>query len=128
MDKGALRVATEAFELTPNEVALLERAVPGEALVLCAGERIFMDVVASSAERELFDTRPAEQAERNRQRRRALLQPDPKPVATVEQTAAKALAQPPPSSTSSERSWHLFDELEPDDEAPIHLPTWRRHP
>jgi hypothetical protein len=69
MDRGALRVATGAFELTPVEVALLERAVPGEALVLCAGERIFLDVEASQAEKELFDTRPAEQAERNRQRR-----------------------------------------------------------
>src|SRR5207244_8490817 len=65
MDKGAVRPATEAFELTPTEVALLERAVPGEALVMCAGERVFLDIVASPAEKQLFDTRPAEQAERN---------------------------------------------------------------
>ena len=75
MDRGALRVATGAFELTLTEIALLERAVPGEALVLCAGERVFLDVLASPAEQELFDTRPAEQAERNRQRRRSLFQP-----------------------------------------------------
>ena len=65
-----MRPATEAFDLTPTEVALLERAVPGEALVICAGERVFLDIVASPAEKQLFDTRPAEQAERNRKRRR----------------------------------------------------------
>ena len=120
------RVATSAFELTPNEVTLLDGAVPGQALVLCAGERMFLDVVASSAERELFDTRPAEQAERNRQRRRGLLKSDPKPVPAAEQTPVASHASPSSSSTSSERSWHLFDDLEPDDDSPIPLPTWRR--
>ncbi|MBV9324739.1 MAG: hypothetical protein JO352_13230, partial [Chloroflexi bacterium] len=70
LDKGAVRPATEAFDLTPTEVALLERAVPGEALVICAGERVFLDIVASPAEKQLFDTRPAEQAAENRRRRR----------------------------------------------------------
>jgi len=128
MDKGALRVATSAFELTPNEVALLEGAVPGQALVLCAGERMFLDVVASSAERELFDTRPAEQAERNRQRRRGLLKPAPEPVTAAVETPVASHAPPSPSSMSPERSWHLFDDLEPDDNSPIPLPTWRRRP
>jgi len=128
MDKGALRVATEAFELTPNEVALLEGAVPGQALVLCAGERLFLDVVASSAERELFDTRPAEQAERNRQRRRGLQrQPVVDPPLAMEQPAASAPAVLTRSTEATRRSWHLFDDLEPDDNSPIPLPTWRRH-
>ena len=48
----------EAFDRTPTEVALLERAVPGEALVICAGEGVFLDVVARPAEQQLFDTRP----------------------------------------------------------------------
>jgi hypothetical protein len=60
MDIGALRVASEAFDLTPIEVASLERSVPGQALVLCAGERVFLDVEASPDEKELFDTRPSE--------------------------------------------------------------------
>jgi hypothetical protein len=34
LDKGAVRPATEAFDLTPTEKALLERALPGEALVI----------------------------------------------------------------------------------------------
>src|ERR687886_893085 len=112
MDRGTRRVATGAFELTPTEIALLERAVPGEALVLCAGERVFLDVLASPAEQELFDTRPAEQAERNRQRRRSLSQPTIDPVAVADQTAAVAAPRPSAGPRSSaERSWHLFDDL-----------------
>ena len=128
MDRGALRVATGAFELTPTEVALLERAVPGEALVLCAGERVFLDVLASPAEQKLFDTRPAEQAERNRQGRGSLLlQPTTSPIAVPDQPAATVAPTPRvDSSTPADRWWHLFDDLEPDD-APILLPTWRRH-
>ena len=128
MDRGALRVATGAFELTLTEVALLERAVPGEALVLCAGERVFLDVLASPAEQELFDTRPAEQAERNRQRRRSLFQPTTDPVAVADQPTATAPRPSADISTSADRSWHLFDDLEPDDHAPIPLPTWRQRP
>jgi len=130
MDKGALRVATEAFELTPSEVTLLEGALPGQALVLCAGERIFLDVVASSDERELFDTRPAEQAERNRQRRHGLFQPPVVEPALVRDEPVVAAVSPakPGTKDASDRSWHLFDDLEPDGNAPIPLPTWRgRH-
>jgi hypothetical protein len=128
MDKGALRVASAAFELTPNEVALLERAVPGEALVLCAGERVFLDVVASPAEQQLFDTRPAEQAERNRERRRELLeQPRVELAHELDHPAAEPPAVSTSNSASPDRSWHLFDDLEPDPGAPIPLPTWRRH-
>ena len=58
LDRGAVRPATEAFDLTLTEVALLERAVPGEALIISAGERVFLDIVASPAEKQLFDTRP----------------------------------------------------------------------
>ena len=124
MDRGALRVATGAFELTPTEIALLERAVPGEALVLCAGERVFLDVLASPAEQELFDTRPAEQAERNRQRRSGLVEARPRAEPGAAMQQARAASQPPaPSSAPSERSWHLFDDLEPDAHAPILLST-----
>jgi len=123
-DRGALRVATTAFDLAPTEVQLLESAVPGQALVLCAGERLFLDIVASPAEQELFDTRPSEQAQRNRERRR-----DPAHQALVVPAAAAVLPAAAPSRPSlTERSWHLFDDLEPDDDAPIPLPTWRgRH-
>jgi hypothetical protein len=34
--EAAARAATGAFDLTPNEVELLEGAIPGQALVLCA--------------------------------------------------------------------------------------------
>jgi hypothetical protein len=84
----------EAFNLTPNEVASLERSVPGQALVLCAGQRVFLDVEASPDEKELFDTRPSEPAD--------------------------------VGSIPKDTSWHLFDDLEPDEGAPIPLPTWRR--
>jgi hypothetical protein len=119
MDKGALRVATSAFDLTANEVALLERAVPGEALVMCAGERVFVDVVASPAEQALFDTRPAEQAALNRQRRH-------------EQGALSARMRSVPTEPErSPRPMHqrrdLFAELEVDGQSPIQL--WaRRNP
>ena len=127
MDRGALRVATVAFDLTPNEVTLLEGGVPGQALVLCAGERLFLDIVASPAEQELFDTRPAEQAERNRARRRDLSQPVLRPTAPPRAESA-------PSETcraesgDPDTSWHLFDDLEPDDGAPIPLAKRRRRP
>ncbi|MGI9147815.1 MAG: hypothetical protein ACR2IK_14900, partial [Chloroflexota bacterium] len=129
MDRGALQVATSAFDLTPNEVVLLERAVPGQALVLSAGERLFLDIVASPAEQELFDTRPSEQAERNRERRRSSLQLQPIPQEP--RHVEPALAPSPPArvdSSPSDTSWHLFDDLEPDGGAPIPLPTWRRRP
>jgi hypothetical protein len=131
MDKGALRVATQAFDLTPREVASLESAVPGQALVLCAGARVFLDVEASPDEKELFDTRPPEQAERNRERRQlrpeaSLSIPPPAPTAPP----APFQAAPPSAADSgpTDTSWHLFDDLEPDDGAPIPLPTWRRCP
>jgi len=67
LDKGAVRPARKDFDITPTEVSLLERAVPGEALVNCTDERLFLDIVASPTEHQLFDTRPAKQVERNRQ-------------------------------------------------------------
>jgi hypothetical protein len=111
MDRGALRVATDAFHLSPNEVALLEGAVPGEALVLCAGERLFLDVIASPAEQELFDTRPSEQADHNRERRRQSLHFQPPPI-VLEQTRAEhsavQLEPARPDSSSSDMSWHVL--------------------
>ena len=118
LDKGAVRPATEAFGLTPMEVALLERAVPGEALVMCAGERVFLDIVASPAEKQLFDTRPAEQAEQNRKRRRGLVpQSSANPVANLSADGA---------GTPAKRFVHLFDDLEADPDRPTPLPTWRQ--
>jgi hypothetical protein len=135
MDKGALRVASEAFDLTPIEAASLERSVPGQALVLCAGERVFLDVEASPDEKELFDTRPSEQAERNRERRQLAVQLQ---AEASHRTGKPAHAAPPaqleaappagPESSLADASWHLFDDLEPEDGAPIPLPTWRRRP
>jgi hypothetical protein len=91
--------------------------------VLCASERLFLDIVASPAEQELFDTRPSEQAQRNRERRR-----DPAQQAVVIPAAAVQPVAVPSRPSSPERSWHLFDDLEPDDDAPIPLPIWRgRH-
>jgi hypothetical protein len=112
-------------------VALLESAVPGQALVLCAGERLFLDISASPAEQELFDTRPSEQAERNRERRRRSLQLQLQTVPAEPQHVESAPVPSPPSRADSsprDTSWHLFGDLEPDDGAPIPLPTWRRRP
>jgi hypothetical protein len=116
-------------------VASLERSVPGQALVLCAGERVFLDVEASPDEKELFDTRPSEQAERNRERRQLAVQLE---VEASLSTGKPAHAAPPapfetappagPESSLTDTSWRLFDDLEPDEGASFPLPTWRRRP
>jgi len=75
LDSGVLETAAAGFGLTPHEVGLVQGAAPGEALLLCAGERVFMEIVATEHERLLASTTPAELAERNRQRRRQTLHP-----------------------------------------------------
>jgi hypothetical protein len=45
----------------------------------------------------------------------------------LDHPAAEPPAVSPSNSASADRSWHLFDDLEPDPRAPIPLPTWRRH-
>jgi hypothetical protein len=85
MDTVALETAAEAFALTPRERACLQTATPGLALILCAGTRQFVHVVASNYERQLYSTTPAELAERNRRRRQA---PGQQPAAVA--TPARA--------------------------------------
>lgn len=114
-------MATGAFELTPTEIALLERAVLCEALVLCAGDRVLLDVLASPAEQELFDTPPAEQ-------RSAIAS------AGAAWSSQRPTRSPPrrpgpgaQASTSADRPSHLFDDLDPDPDCPIPCPVRRRH-
>jgi hypothetical protein len=90
MDSVALETASEAFALTPRERACLQTAAPGEALILCAGARQFVHVVASDHERQLYSTTPAELAERNRRRR----QPPTQQPVTVSTPARAPLAGP----------------------------------
>src|SRR5919202_909808 len=69
LDGAALQVATDGFGLTPREAGLLQMAAPGEALILSAGQRAFVEIVATAQERQLASTTPAELAARNRRRR-----------------------------------------------------------
>jgi type IV secretory pathway VirB4 component len=115
MDAGALRTAAEAFTLTRPEIAALETAGAGEALLLTAGHRELISLLASDKERELFSTTPAELATRNRHRRAPS---DPPAGPVVERPATPAAA----------RLADLFDDA--DATSPVPLQAFRRrvHP
>jgi hypothetical protein len=115
MDAGALRTAAQAFALTRPEIAALESAGAGEALLLCAGQRQLISLLASDKERELFSTTPAELATRNRQRR-APSDPPTRPV--VERPATPAPA----------RLADLFDDADATSPVPLQAFRRRAHP
>jgi hypothetical protein len=118
MDAGALRTAAQAFALTQPEIAALEVAGAGEALLLAAGRRHLISLVASRTERELFSTTPAELAVRNRQRRHAAT--DARPPAPLPERAAA------PADQRSALFADLFDDLEPGDRTPVPLALFHR--
>jgi type IV secretory pathway VirB4 component len=115
MDAGALRTAAEAFSLTRPEIAALESAGAGEALLLCAGERQLISLLASDKEKELFSTTPAELATRNRRRRPPS---DPPTGPVVERPAAPAAA----------RLADLFDDVHAASPIPLQAFRRRAHP
>ncbi len=123
MDAGALRTAAEAFALTRPEIAALEMAAAGEALLLCAGERQLISLLASDKERELFSTTPAELAARNRQQRSIAPQQDGTRALVP---TAGLLATSAPPSRSSALFADLFDDLDPAASLPVPLNSFRR--
>jgi len=117
MDAGALRTATDTFSLTPPETVALETASAGDALVLCGDERRLVQLEASEQERLLFSTTPAELATRNRDRRQVLRQAGERgPAAPPAPAAEPSVPTPIVAGSALGDSWHLFDDLEPDDD------------
>jgi hypothetical protein len=122
MDAGALRTAAEAFSLTQPEIAALESAGAGEALLLCAGERQLISLLASDKEKELFSTTPAELAARNRRQRGAC---------TQQSTPSPPAGPAPVTAASGPRAalvGDLFDDADWDELAPIPLSLFQRRP
>jgi hypothetical protein len=123
MGAGALRTATDTFALTRTEIAALESAGAGEALLLCAAERQLISLLTSDKEKELFTTTPAELATRNRHRR-ASSDPPARPV--MERPATQAAA-----NQRSGQLADLFDDVDDvDATSPVPLQAFRRraHP
>jgi hypothetical protein len=120
MDAGALRTAAEAFALTQPEIAALETAGAGEALLLTAGRRHLISLLASKTEQELFSTTPAELAARNRRQRHAATDdPNARPLAPVPEPVAV------PANRRSALFADLFDDLERGDDPPVPLAPFR---
>jgi type IV secretory pathway VirB4 component len=118
MDAGALRTAAEAFALTRPEIAALETGSAGEALLLCAGERQLINLLASDKEQKLFSTPPAELAARNRQQRSV---PQQAGTQAPEPAAVPATPARRPALFAD-----LFDDLEPDAATPVPLSLFQR--
>jgi hypothetical protein len=124
MDAGALRTAAEAFSLTRPEIAALESAGAGEALLLCAGERQLISLLASEKEKELFSTTPAELAARNRQQRQAA--PLARGGAWTRTTLSEDVAVSVTPGRRSALFSDLFDDLDPDPDTPVPLSLFQR--
>jgi type IV secretory pathway VirB4 component len=120
MDAGGLRTAAEAFVLTQPEVSALEVASAGEALLLTAGRRQLISLLASRYEQELFSTTPAELAARNRRQRHV----------TADDTNARPPAPVPervvaPAHRRAALFADLVDDLERGGDTPVPLALFR---
>jgi type IV secretory pathway VirB4 component len=124
MDAGALRTAAEAFSLTRPEIAALESAGAGEALLLCAGERQLISLLASDKEKDLFSTTPAELAARNRQQRQAA--PLARAGTWTRTSVSDDVAAKVPPGRRSALFADLFDDLDPDPDTPVPLSLFQR--
>jgi hypothetical protein len=122
LDAGAVRTAAEAFALTQPEQAALGTAGPGEALLLCAGQRQLITLVASTKERELFSTTPAELAARNRRRR------DGAGAGADRRPSESAVERLPASAASSVLVIDQFDGADGADGTPLPVRVLRRRP
>jgi hypothetical protein len=85
---------------------------------VCAGQRLLVDLVASTHELELFSTTPAELAARNRRQRRAT-------TATTDHTTAPAT--PVPAAGAGHRS-ALVGDAAPQADTPAPLALFPRRP
>jgi hypothetical protein len=90
---------------------------PGEALLLCAGERQLISLLASQKAKRLFSTTPSELAARNRRQRTVFRRQDATQVtAPASETVATVSARASRPAVSAD----LFDGFEPDALTPVH--------